>query len=94
MITLDKNRRTVFAQGKHERLTPKEWALLSFLVDHEGQTFTAQELYKHIWDEEPFQCEGIIAVHLRHVREKIEKDPSNPIYIKSSWGFGYSYNPS
>lgn len=88
---LNSEERTVESHGKRSRLTPKEYGILEFLMANPNKTFSPEEIYAHIWDCEPFACEPIIAVHLRHIREKIEKDPSKPAYIKSLWGRGYRF---
>lgn len=74
-----------------KHFTPKEWGILSLLKSNPNKLFTAEEIYKNVWEGEPFNCDGIIAVHLRHIREKIEDDPSKPILIKSIWKKGYCY---
>ena len=90
-IELNKQTHSVKTKSRTEHLTPKEYSILSFLMEHPNTTFTAQEIYETIWQETPYVCEGIIAVHLRHIREKIEEDPSHPVYIRSSWGYGYRF---
>lgn len=91
MIQLNHNDHSVSINNKREHLTPKEWAILAFLMEHPNQMFTAKQIYQCIWKETPFDCEGVVAVHLRHIREKIEKNPSKPEYIQSLWGCGYRF---
>ena len=91
MLTLNHKTKTVQANGNQYHLTPKEWGILELLVQHPNQSFTAEEIYERVWKATPFACEGIVAVHLRHIREKIEVDPSTPTLIQSMWGHGYRY---
>ncbi len=73
-------------------LTPKEWDILSLLKERSGEVLSAEEIYETVWDAVPYNCSGVIAVHLRHIREKIEKDPSHPRMIRSFWGKGYRFS--
>ncbi len=82
---------TVSYNGKSNRLTPKEFGILEFLMQNPNKTFSPEEIYENVWEEKPFACQPIIAVHLRHVREKLEDDPSKPKLIKSLWGRGYRF---
>lgn len=82
---------TVVTDGRREHLTPKEFDILDFLLRNPDCIFTSDEIYEEIWGCEPFETNSIIAVHLRHIREKIEKDPSKPRMIRSQWGRGYRY---
>ena len=90
-IILNDEERTAVVNDKVVRLTPKEFGILEFLMANPNKTFSSEEIYEHIWECEPFACEPIIAVHLRHIREKIETNPSKPILIKSLWGKGYRF---
>ncbi len=89
---LNREKSSVFAKGVDSHLTPKEFAILAFLMDHPGKIFTAEEIYENAWKETPFECKPIISVHIRHIREKIENNPSCPCYLDSFWGRGYRYN--
>ena len=88
---LNYDEQTVQVGEKCEHLTPKEYDILELLMNHPGKTFTSEEIYETIWQWEPFACRQVIAVHLRHIREKIEEDPSHPKFIKSLWGRGYRF---
>lgn len=90
-LVLNSEERTVVAGEKCSHLTPKEFGILEFLMANPNKTFSPEEIYERIWECEPFACEPIIAVHLRHIREKIEVDPSKPALIKSLWGRGYRF---
>ncbi len=90
---LNENDRTVCFGTKSHRLTPKEFGILATLLSEPGKTFTPEEIYRSAWQEEPFDCRLIISVHIRHIREKIEKDPSRPACLKSLWGKGYRVVP-
>ena len=89
---LNERERTVAVERTVSRLTKKEYGILAALMRHPGRVLSAEELYRTVWDAEPFDCHLIISVHIRHIREKIEKDPSRPEFIKVFWGKGYCYN--
>lgn len=91
---LNKDQMSVLIGNEYKHLTPKEYGILSFLMKHPGMTFTHDEIYREVWEEEPFETKLIIAVHLRHLREKIERNPSKPQWIQSYWGRGYCYKGS
>ncbi len=91
-LVLNSEERSVLSNGKKSHLTPKEYEILELLMANPNKTFSSEEIYETIWECEPFACEPIIAVHLRHIREKIEKNPSKPSYIKSLWGRGYRFS--
>ena len=80
---------TVVTNGRREHLTPKEFDILDFLLRNPDRVFTSDEIYEEIWGCEPFETNSIIAVHLRHIREKIEVNPKDPQYLKVVWGIGY-----
>lgn len=79
----------VTIDGRPVRLTPIEYNILLLLVRHPGKVFSTEEIYQNIWKEEAFAADNTIAVHIRHIREKIEANPRNPIYLKVVWGIGY-----
>ena len=79
----------VTVDGRPVRLTPLEYNILLLLVKHPGKVFSTDDIYKNIWKEEAFAADNTIAVHVRHIREKIEANPKNPIYLKVVWGVGY-----
>ena len=88
-ITLDDMSREVCLMGETVSLTPKEYVILKFLLENQGQVFSPSEIYSNVWKEDSFGAEGTVAVHIRHLREKLEIDPENPRHIKVVWGQGY-----
>ena len=90
---LNEKKKSVMFQGREGRLTPKEYSILKTLLSQPGKTFTPEEIYSSVWQAEPFDCRLVISVHIRHIREKLEKDPSNPACLKSNWGKGYKIVP-
>lgn len=87
-ITLDTNTHKLTVKGDTLSLKDMEYKLLLYLAQNRGRVVTKDELLKNVWDDE-FIGEGTIAVHIRHLREKIEKDPKEPLIIKTIWGVGY-----
>lgn len=73
-------------------LTPKEFDILSYLMKNRNRCVTAEEIYTAVWGAEPFNCRMIIAVHVCHIREKIENNPSHPEILKRIWGKGYIFS--
>lgn len=88
-IELDDSAKTVTVDGEPVALTPKEYDILRFLMTNAGAVFTPAEIYRRIWGDIPLNAAGAIAVHIRHLREKLEIDPAEPRYIKVVWGKGY-----
>ncbi len=88
-ITLDDGAKVVTADGEPISLTPSEYDILKLLMENPNRVFSPQEIYRRIHNEEPLGSEGTIAVHIRHLREKIEIDPADPRYLKVKWGKGY-----
>ena len=88
-IELDDNAKTVTVDGDPVALTPKEYDILRFLMQNAGTVFTPAEIYRRVWDDIPLNAAGSIAVHIRHLREKLEINPAEPRYIKVVWGKGY-----
>ena len=88
-IRLDDNAKIVTVDGDTVSLTPKEYDILRFLMQNAGTVFSPSEIYRRVWDDMPLNASGAIAVHIRHLREKLEIDPSDPRYIKVVWGKGY-----
>ena len=88
-ISLDDNAKTVSVDGENASLTPKEYDILRFLMQNAGTVFSPDEIYRRVWDEAPLNAAGAIAVHIRHIREKIEINPAEPRYLKVVWGKGY-----
>ena len=88
-ICLDDNAKTVTVDGDPVALTPKEYDILRFLMRNAGTVFSPHEIYRRVWEDVPLNAAGAIAVHIRHLREKLEINPSEPRYIKVVWGKGY-----
>lgn len=89
MLVVDDDKKVVTVEGKTVRLTPIEYQILLFLIKNQGQTFSSEQIYEQIWNEEAVGSDNVVAVHIRHIREKIEIDPKNPRYIQVVWGIGY-----
>ncbi|MBR3271406.1 MAG: response regulator transcription factor [Clostridia bacterium] len=88
-ITLDDSAKVVTVDGEPISLTPSEYDILKLLMENPNRVFSPQEIYRRIHNEEPLGSEGTIAVHIRHLREKLEIDPADPRYLKVKWGKGY-----
>lgn len=88
-ITLDDRTKTVTVEGESVALTPTEYAILHLLMMNPGKVFSTKLLYESVWQEAALGSEGAVAVHIRHLREKIEINPSEPRYLKVVWGQGY-----
>lgn len=88
-IALDDRTKTVTLDGDPVSLTPREYDILHLLMGSPGTVFSPKRIYRAVWGEEPFGVENAVAVHIRHLREKLEIDPSDPRYIKVVWGQGY-----
>ncbi len=89
-ITLDDTAKKVTLEGEEVALTPKEYDILKFLLAHKGAVFTPKEIYAGVWQETAsFGAESTVAVHIRHLREKLEINPATPRYLTVVWGQGY-----
>ena len=88
-ITLDDRTKVVTVEGEPVNLTPTEYAILKLLMSSPGKVFSTKVLYESVWQEVALGSEGAVAVHIRHLREKIEINPSEPRYLKVMWGQGY-----
>ncbi len=88
-IRLNDNEKRVLVDDEPVSLTPTEYAILHFLMRSPNKVFTPKEIYSAIRNEAPYGAEGTIAVHIRHLREKIEINPAEPRYLKAVWGQGY-----
>ena len=88
-ITLDDRTKIVTVEGEVVSLTPTEYAILHLLMANPGKVYSTKVLYESVWREAALGSEGAVAVHIRHLREKIEIDPSEPRYLKVVWGQGY-----
>ena len=81
--------KTVTVDGDPVSLTPKEYQIILLLASHPGKVFSPAEIYRKVWKDEPYGADSTVAVHIRHLREKIEINPTKPRYIKVVWGQGY-----
>ena len=81
--------KTVKVDGETVRLTPVEYKILELLVRNRGRVFSAEDIYSNVWNEQNAVGDNTIAVHVRHIREKIEINPREPKYLKVVWGIGY-----
>ena len=88
-IVLNDRTKVVTVEGEPVNLTPTEYAILKLLMSSPGKVFSTKVLYESVWQEVALGSEGAVAVHIRHLREKIEINPSEPRYIKVMWGQGY-----
>ncbi len=88
-VILDDRTKSVTVDGETVSLTPTEYAILHLLMANPGKVFSTKHLYESVWQEAALGSEGAVAVHIRHLREKIEINPSEPRYLKVVWGQGY-----
>ena len=88
-IVLNDRTKTVTVEGEPANLTPTEYSILHLLMTHPGEVYSTKALYEAVWQEVALGNEGSVAVHIRHLREKIEINPSEPRYLKVVWGQGY-----
>ncbi len=88
-LEIDDDTKKVTVDGKDIKLTATEYNILKFLLQNKGKVFSILQIYENVWNEESYGAENIIAVHIRHIREKIEINPKEPKYLKVIWGIGY-----
>ena len=88
-ITLNDRTKAVTMEGEPVNLTPTEYSILHLLMENPGKVYSTKALYEAVWQETALGSEGAVAVHIRHLREKIEINPSEPRYLKVVWGQGY-----
>ena len=88
-IVLDDGEKTVMLDGEAVTLTPREYDILRLFMQNPGNVFSPKEIYSKVWGEMPLNVENAVAVHIRHLREKLEINPAEPRYIKVVWGQGY-----
>ncbi|MBQ7331539.1 MAG: response regulator transcription factor [Oscillospiraceae bacterium] len=88
-ICLDDRTKTVTVEDSPVNLTPTEYGILRLLMHNPGKVYSTKDLYEAVWQEVALGSEGAVAVHIRHLREKIEINPSEPRYLKVVWGQGY-----
>ena len=88
-IELDDKSKEVTLDGEPVALTRTEYEILKLLLEHRGQVFSPAQIYQKVWKDVAYGTENTVAVHIRHLREKLEYDPANPRYLKVVWGRGY-----
>jgi len=88
-LCINTENKTVSVDGEDVRLTPIEYRILELLARNRGKVFSADDIYRNVWNEETVVGDNTIAVHVRHIREKIEINPKEPRYLKVVWGIGY-----
>lgn len=88
-LELDKETKSITADGRQSTLTATEYKILELLMENAGRVFSAEEIYQRVWREDAYAVENTVMVHIRHIREKIEIDPKEPRYLKVVWGVGY-----
>jgi len=88
-LSVNTESKTVRVDGESVRLTPIEYKILELLARNRGRVFSAEDIYRNVWNEDIVVGDNTIAVHVRHIREKIEINPKEPKYLKVVWGIGY-----
>lgn len=88
-LCVNTENKTVQVDGEDVRLTPIEYRIIELLARNRGKVFSADDIYRNVWNEETVVGDNTIAVHVRHIREKIEINPKEPRYLKVVWGIGY-----
>ena len=88
-LIINDDLKKVIVEDKEVRLTPTEYNILKFLTKNKGIVYSIEQIYQNVWEDEAYAAENIIAVHIRHIREKIEINPKEPKYLKVIWGIGY-----
>ena len=88
-LSINDETKEVTVEGELVKLTPIEYNILLLLVKNQGRVFSIDQIYENIWEEEAIGADNTVAVHIRHIREKIEINPKEPRYLKVVWGVGY-----
>ena len=88
-IELDDRSKEVSLDGEKISLTRTEYDILKLLMEHPGEVFSPNQIYEQVWQDNPYGTENTVAVHIRHLREKVEYNPAEPRYLKVVWGRGY-----
>ena len=88
-LCMNDDTKEVTVDGEPVKLTPIEYNILLLLVKNQGRVFSIDQIYENIWNEEAIGADNTVAVHIRHIREKIEINPKEPRYLKVVWGVGY-----
>ena len=92
-IELDDREKRVMVDGEKVNLTPTEFDILRLFMKNPGKVFSPRDIYREVWHDSPLGSENTVAVHIRHLREKIELNPAEPRYITVVWGQGYRLKP-
>lgn len=90
-LRIDKTARRVYLDNKEKNFTTKEFDLLTFLAEHPNHVYSKEELFRRIWDMDSVGDIATVTVHIKKIREKLEKDSSKPQYIETIWGVGYRF---
>lgn len=88
-ITLDDAQKTVTRDGEPVSLTPTEYSILKLLMEHPGRVYSSRQIYEAVWNDAALSADNTVAVHIRHLREKLEINPAEPRFLKVVWGQGY-----
>ncbi|MEK4476963.1 response regulator transcription factor [Paenibacillus sp. FSL R7-0048] len=88
-LIIDKNKHSVKLNGMEVSLTPLEFAILTLLASRPGQVYSSEQIYESVWKEPYGYSDNTVMVHIRNLREKLEENPREPLYIKTVWGVGY-----
>ncbi len=88
-LSINDDLKEVTVDGEHVKLTPIEYNILLLLVKNQGKVYSINQIYESIWNEDAIGADNTVAVHIRHIREKIEINPKEPRYLKVVWGVGY-----
>lgn len=90
-LRLDRDKKQLFCDEEPIKLTATEYKITELLMENAGRIFSAEEIYGRVWNEDSYSVENTVMVHIRHIREKIEINPSEPRYLKVVWGIGYKF---
>lgn len=88
-LKVDEETRQVFIRNEEVRLTPKEFDILSLLVRNKGKVFSVEKIYEMVWEDSFYKSDNTVMVYITKIREKIEENPRQPVYLKTVWGVGY-----
>ncbi len=88
-LCMDRKAKQILVDGEAVKMTATEYKILELLMENAGRVFSAEEIYRKVWNEDAYSVENTVMVHIRHIREKIEIDPKSPKYLKVVWGIGY-----
>ncbi len=88
-LSVNTETKQVKVEGEEVRLTPVEYKILELMIRNRGRVFSVEDIYQNVWNDQAVVGDNTIAVHVRHIREKIEINPKDPKYLKVVWGIGY-----